>query len=224
MTKTKKSSINKSLAAQDSKEKILDAAVTVFANNGFEGARTRDIAKIADVNISTLHYHFQTKDKIYGSVIKKIHALSTQFMMPTMIAQREIIENSTDKKEIVEAIKIMANTFILTITNPENKRYSKIIAFEQIEQSKHFKTLFESVMQHVCEPFTLGVAKIINKKPDAIETILLTHTLHGMMTAFQHNKSSLLYLTGWKGYDDNNSKQIKKHISRTIDTLFATYL
>ncbi len=208
----------------NSQEKILDAAVTVFSKSGFEGARTRDIADLAQVNIATLHYHFKSKDGIYGSVIKQILERSNELMMPTMIAQREIIENSKDKKEIIEAIKIMSLSFIEIIINPENARYSKIVAFEQIDQSKHFKNLFESVMQHVCEPFMLGVAKIINKKPDSIETILLTHSLHSMITGFQNNKSSLLYLTDWKGYDDNNIKHIKKHISTTIDNFFKPYL
>ncbi len=206
------------------KEKILDAAVTIFAQNGFEGARTRDIAALAKINISTLHYHFKSKDNIYGRVIKKIHEQSNKYMMPVMIAKKEIIENSKDKKEIVEAIKAMSMTFIETILSPENKRYSKIIAFEQIDQSKHFKTLFESVMKRVCEPFTLATAKIMGKKPDSIEAILLTHSLHSTLTAFQCNKSSLLYLSGWKGYDEDNIKLIKKNILRVIDSLFEPYL
>ncbi len=214
----------KTLNSENQKEKILDAAITIFAQNGFEGARTRDIAALAQVNISTLHYHFKSKDNIYGSVIKKIHELANQFMMPTMISQKAIIENSKNKKEIVEAIKVMSLTFVETITNPENKRISKIIAFEQIDQSKHFKTLFENVMKRVCEPFSMAVAKIMKKKITTIEVILLTHTLHGMLTSFQHNKSSLLYLSGWKGYNETNIKHIKKHILRTIDNLFEPYL
>lgn len=222
--KSKKLAVKKTAEPENSKEKILDAAVTIFAQNGFEGARTRDIAELAKINVSTLHYHFTSKDNIYGSVIQRINALSNQHMMPTMIAQKKVIETSKDKKQIIAAVKIMAITFVETITNQEHRRYSKIIAFEQIEQSKHFKTLFENVMKRVCEPFTFAVAKIINKKSDAIEVILLTHTLHGILTSFQHNKSSLLYLSGWKGYDDDNIKKIKKHISRTIDHLFEPYL
>ena len=125
------------------KEKILDSAITIFSQNGFDCSRTRDIATLADVNISTLHYHFKSKGNIYGSVIKKIHEQSNKFMMPTMIAQREIIETSKDKREILEAIKTMSLTFVETITSPQNKRYSKIISFEQIEQSKHFESLFK---------------------------------------------------------------------------------
>lgn len=145
-------------------------------------------------------------------------------MMPVMIEQRKVIENSSGKKELVEAIKTMSLTFVDTILNPENKRFSKIIAFEQIDQSKHFKSLFESVMKRVCEPFTLATAKIMGKKPDSIEAILLTHSLHSVLTSFQCNKSSLLYLTGWKGYDESNIKLIKKNIIRVIDSIFEPYL
>ncbi len=205
-------------------DKILDAAISVFAQNGFEGARTRDIAALAKVNISTLHYHFKSKDGIYGSVINKIYDQSNKFMMPVMIEQRKIIENSDNKKELIEAVKTMSLTFVDTILNPENKRFSKIIAFEQIDQSKHFKSLFESVMKRVCEPFTLATAKIMKKKPDSIEAILLTHSLHSVLTSFQCNKSSLLYLTGWKGYDENNIKHIKNNIIRLIDSIFEPYL
>jgi AcrR family transcriptional regulator len=209
---------------EEIKEKILDAATTIFAQNGFDGARTRDIAALAKVNISTLHYHFKSKDNIYGSVIKKIHEISSQHMMPTMIEQKKIIDSSKDKKEIIEAIKLMSLTFVEVILNPQNKRYAKIIAFEQIDQSKHFKMIFENVMRRVCEPFTEAVGKIMNKKHDSIEVILLTHSLHSTLTAFQNNKSSLLYLSGWKGYDENNIKHIKKNILRVIDSLLEPYL
>jgi len=209
--------------AESSKAKILDAAVTIFSQHGFDGARTRDIAALAKVNIATLHYHFKSKDNIYGSVIKKIYELSNEHMMPVMIAQKEIIESSKNKKEIIEAIKVMSLTFIETITNPDNKRYAKIIALEQIDQSKHFKMLFESVMKRVCEPFTEAIAKIMDKKSDAIEVILLTHSLHSSITALQNNKSSLFYLSGWKGYDENNIKAVKKNILGVIDSLLRHY-
>lgn len=205
-------------------DKILDAAITIFSQNGFNGARTRDIAALAEINISTLHYHFKSKDNIYGSVIGEINKRCAKEMMPVMIEQSKIIESSRNKKEIIEALKIMAETFVETITRPENKRLGKIIAFEQSDQSKHFKTLFETVMKRVCDPFMIAVGKIMNKKTSAIEVILLTHALHGVLTSFQNNKSSLLYLSGWNGYDENNIKHIKKHVSRVIESLFNPYL
>jgi hypothetical protein len=144
--------------------------------------------------------------------------------MPTMIAQQEIIAASSDKKEIIAAIKIMALTFVETITAPENERITKIVACEQIDQSKHFKILFENVMKRVCDPFMLAVSKIIDKKITSIEVILLTHTLHGILTSFQTSKSSLIHISGWRDYNKTNIGHIKKHISATIEKLFFNYL
>lgn len=209
---------------ENSKAKILDAALTVFSKNGFEGARTRDIADLAGVNIATLHYHFKSKDNIYGSVIEEIHAASGAQIMGVMIAQKKIIESSKNKKELVEALNTMSHAFVEMIINPQNKRFAKIIAHEQIEQSKHFKELFETVMKRVCEPFLTAIAKITDKKTSDIEAILITHSLHGILTSFLHNQSSLFYLSGWKGYNKNNAKHINSHISQMINSLFKPYL
>lgn len=208
----------------NSKDKILDAALTIFSKHGFEGARTRDIAELAGVNISTLHYHFKSKDNIYGSVIAEIHHASGEQIMAVMIEQRKIIESSKNKKQLLCAIKIMAAAFLKMITNPKNKRFTKIIAHEQIEQSKHFKNLFETVMKRVCEPFLIAIAKISEKRTDEIEAILITHSIHGILTSFLHNQSSLFYLSGWKSYNKNNSQQINDHISQMIDNLLKPYL
>jgi hypothetical protein len=43
------------------KERILEIAERLFAPKGFEGARTRDIAAQAGMNISTLHFHWKSK-------------------------------------------------------------------------------------------------------------------------------------------------------------------
>ncbi len=209
---------------QQSKSRILAAALTVFAKHGFEGARTRDIAELAQVNIATLHYHFKSKDNIYASVIEEIHRRSGEQIMSVMIAQKEIISSSTDKKALIKALKVMAIAFVTMITNPKNKELSKIISHEQVDQSKHFKILFETVMKRVCEPFTIAVSKITGKEPEAIDVILTTHSLHGILTAFLHNKSSLFYLSGWKSYNKENVERINQHISRMIDTLFEKHI
>ncbi len=214
----------KKISKIDVKDKILDGALTIFAKHGFEGARTRDIAALAQVNISTLHYHFKSKDKIYSSVIEVIRQRSQEIMMPVTSKQYDIIKESNNKKEIKEAIKIMAIAFVEMITDPDNKRMARIVSFEQSEQSKHFVSLFETVMKAVCDPFLAGIAKIINKRSDSLEVLMLTHSLHGITTSFHHNKSSLLYLSGWKDYNKNNINHIKKHIGEMIDNLLSPYI
>ena len=52
--------------------KILKAANTVFAQKGFSGASTAEIARLAGVPKPNLHYYFRTKQALYESVLDDI--------------------------------------------------------------------------------------------------------------------------------------------------------
>lgn len=56
----------------ETRSKILEAALTEFADKGFEGASTRAIAERADVRHALLIYHFQTKRGIWEAVMTEI--------------------------------------------------------------------------------------------------------------------------------------------------------
>jgi AcrR family transcriptional regulator len=59
-------------APRSTKARILDAAEEVFAQRGFEGASTREIAARAEVNISSLHYHWASKETLYVAVFRNV--------------------------------------------------------------------------------------------------------------------------------------------------------
>ncbi len=58
---------------QNTKVRILQAAQEVFAERGFDGASTREIASRADVNISSLHYHWDSKETLYRGIFAHIY-------------------------------------------------------------------------------------------------------------------------------------------------------
>ncbi|RNA61921.1 TetR/AcrR family transcriptional regulator [Chryseobacterium nematophagum] len=51
-------------------ENILFAAEKLFAEKGFEGTSTREIAKTANVNISMISYYFGSKEKLYEKLVE----------------------------------------------------------------------------------------------------------------------------------------------------------
>ena len=60
------------------KDRLLQAAIAVFATEGFAGATTREIAKVAGVNEVTLFRHFQSKEQLLGAVAYYITALKAE--------------------------------------------------------------------------------------------------------------------------------------------------
>jgi len=57
---------------EDTKEKILTTAYTLFSLKGFESCSMNDIAKEANVNKASIYYHFPSKEGVYEEVIKGI--------------------------------------------------------------------------------------------------------------------------------------------------------
>ena len=53
----------------DRRTALVAAAFTAVARDGFEGLRTRDVARAAGVNVATLHYYFPTKEALIRGVI-----------------------------------------------------------------------------------------------------------------------------------------------------------
>jgi AcrR family transcriptional regulator len=60
-------------APSSTKARILAAAEEVFAARGFDGSSTREIAAAAGVNISSLHYHWESKETLYLAVLQDIY-------------------------------------------------------------------------------------------------------------------------------------------------------
>ncbi|NYT70526.1 TetR/AcrR family transcriptional regulator [Pusillimonas noertemannii] len=59
------------MTEQNARSQILDAAEKVFALQGFDGASMREIAKQAGVAQALLHYHFDSKRKLFESMFSR---------------------------------------------------------------------------------------------------------------------------------------------------------
>jgi AcrR family transcriptional regulator len=52
------------------RERLISAGTTVFAENGFRGAAVRDICNLARVNPGAISYHFGGKRQLYRAVLR----------------------------------------------------------------------------------------------------------------------------------------------------------
>jgi TetR/AcrR family transcriptional regulator len=52
-------------------ERILDAALPVFAGSGLKGARSDQLAEAAGMSKPNLHYYFHTKEDLYVAVLER---------------------------------------------------------------------------------------------------------------------------------------------------------
>ncbi len=97
--------VRQSSRSRDGKrfEAILDAAEIVFANDGFNGASMREIAQRADVAQALIHYHFDTKEKLFEAMTAR-QANAINNARAAILAKLVSAESLPSLEAVVEAL------------------------------------------------------------------------------------------------------------------------
>jgi len=75
---------------RDTREKIVISALEAFADKGFEGARTRDIAVRAGVNQGLITYHFLSKEDLWKAAVDHIFGMVSESLGGRFRALEEV--------------------------------------------------------------------------------------------------------------------------------------
>ncbi|SIQ78627.1 transcriptional regulator, TetR family [Chryseobacterium sp. RU37D] len=129
-------------------ENILFAAEKLFAEKGFEGTSTREIAKAANVNISMISYYFGSKEKLYEKLVE-YRMNEGQFFSKDIIERTDI--NDWEKVEkIVDqfAGKVRNHKCFYRIMQREQLHAENPQIVEFLKQTKMgFLTMYSKILE-----------------------------------------------------------------------------
>ncbi|HOP64816.1 MAG TPA: TetR/AcrR family transcriptional regulator [Spirochaetota bacterium] len=102
-----------------SRQRILDAAIPVFARKGRYGAHMEDIAALAHINKAMIYYIFHSKDELYLEVLKFV--FNEASFSISAITDENIRNRDSYADALAGFIKLQINFF------SENSQYTKIM-------------------------------------------------------------------------------------------------
>jgi AcrR family transcriptional regulator len=95
--------VTKPLAHRPSRrEEIIEAAVPVFARNGFVDASMNDVADRAGVTVTAVYYHFSGKEELYEAAIA--HVLRTVDEVVANVRADDAPASPGDLHRVIEAV------------------------------------------------------------------------------------------------------------------------
>ena len=137
-------------------QKLLDAAIEAFSENGFKGTSTRDIADRAGVHHPLITYHFKNKDQLWRAAADRIFR---EFNIALVKATSDVPESRP---------RARAETFIRTYVRYAHRQPAlhKFILQESSHPSarldwlveNHLRPLFDVVVTSLQELQEIGVA------------------------------------------------------------------
>ncbi len=86
---------------------LLDAAASVFAERGYAGATTKEIARCAGVSEGTIYRHFADKRELFGAVFATRNASDSEFVTshPARAGTRTVRENLLILVEAIQDVE-----------------------------------------------------------------------------------------------------------------------
>jgi AcrR family transcriptional regulator len=104
-------------SVSDTWERILDAAETLFARQGYSGTSTRQIATEAGISIQTLQYHCGGKKNLYKTVLERTVVPVTDLV--NRYVRKMVEQDLTDARVLEESVaRIIDELFDLLHAHP----------------------------------------------------------------------------------------------------------
>ena len=106
--------MNAVISKVDTKQRILDSAERLFAENGFDSTSLRTIIADAQVNLAAIHYHFHSKDALLDAVIlRRLEPINRRRLELLDACERAAGDNPAALEAIIEAF--LAPAFRVTL-------------------------------------------------------------------------------------------------------------
>jgi len=135
-------SARKKLAGNMTEVRIIEAAVHLFARNGFKGTSTRDIADLAQVNEATLFRHFPRKaDLFWAAADSRLNGVKLNREL------QQGLSSDADPQTVIPMIVAFLADSILR--SPELMRLLYVAGFElagaQRLMGEHLGPIFDAI-------------------------------------------------------------------------------
>lgn len=130
------------------RQKIIESAVKLFAEKGYEGTSVREIANGAEANLSMISYYFGGKEELYKTVIRDF-ALSARDDFEAQIANYKKLEVSKEN-----FVKMIAGIMEKVIAQRERWPYiSQILEREKLCSFHHSREVYQEIFFPLANTF-----------------------------------------------------------------------
>ena len=146
------------------KEKILNTALELFVEAGYDSVSTREIAKKAGVSEGLIFRHFGNKKELLDTLTKEAEEMTTVLLAPVIIE--------------TQARKVIRKTIQLPFRVMDHK---ELYLFKlQLIQQSHPEYSKPGILRPLTDKLT-GAFKALNYKEAEKEARLLNHAIHDLL-------------------------------------------
>ena len=195
-------------------ENIMLHAEKLFAEKGFDGTSTREIAKNAEVNISMISYYFGSKEKLLEHIFE--YRMGQGLEYSTLVYERTDI-NAWQKIDLlisryIERVKNLKDFYLILQREQINLKNPSIVQFIKESKMKYLNTYKKIVLE--------GQETGIFKQKPKVEFLhsTISGTLFTTMNSFPFYKE---FLQGDEKYESEYFQNLEVHLKEILKYLLG---
>lgn len=140
------------------KERILSAAESLFAEHGFAGTSLRLVTSQADVNLAAVNYHFGSKDNLVAEVFRR--------RMDEMSHARLEMLESARERDVDQRLEAVLRAFIepalaLSLDGDGGAAFVRVLARAYAERNDRLRKFLSDNYGHVLREFSRALAECL---------------------------------------------------------------
>ena len=197
-------------APASTKARILVAAEAVFAAKGFDGASTREIAAAAGVNISSLHYHWESKETLYFAVFEHVYDRIVA-LVPSSIPDASLDRPAS--REVVD--EVMGRLYDFFADNPTIPR---LMVRRLLETTAGTSDIEREILLPAWRRFatwTYDLSRVVS----AEDAPILMLTVHSVLLLFMLDSQQFAGLLGGSVRGPAMRARLRPHIIELVHVL-----
>lgn len=139
------------------KERILSAAETLFAEHGFAGTSLRQVTSHADVNLAAVNYHFGSKDNLVAEVFRR----RMDEMSRARIEQLEDVRKSAPLTLDAVLRAFIEPALVLSMDRQGGGAFVRVLARAYAERNDRLRRFLSDNYGHVLREFSRALMECL---------------------------------------------------------------
>lgn len=197
---------------EETRARIITAALKMFGERGFDGASTRDIATAAGVNAPALQYYFDSKEGVFLACVQDIMARLWHYMSDVVDAAERALARDAGDEELIAAFCAIQAQLAETIFTSQDAAHWRLF-WARLQAGEGPVAVFkinEGMKKRLGDALAAIVGRLLGRPADDEETLIRTMALNGQVAVFMCAPRSLLARLKWDVVDAKRLALLKR--------------
>ena len=203
---------------EDTRRRILETAIVLFAQLGYQGASTRAIAHRARVSLPALQYYFGGKQGLHQACIEYItDDVRVRLGPPAEQARAALRAGGLSRAQLLALLRSLLEPLIEALATDRPESWALFFARAQSEHNEAFAAIQEHIGGRLLGLLTEIIGRLLGQRQPGPEAQIRAVAIIGQATLVRRSRALMLKSLGWPDFAGERLPTLKSVLWRSIE-------